>query len=240
MPSKDKQVMVNNNTKRSKWRSKCRQRLSDHIADTLGIYIKPINVRLKLEGEEEMPYKWHIEKPELEPIFKKQLSRHSVGVYMQLYVEVGSSFWAILPGSKQASLKPSPQDQIESLQAENTALLERLKFFEAYATEMAQEKERLENETSIIKEMAGRKDISNIKLEGEVSNLKETIQTSTLLLSNYEREIQEWTSTAQCYEAYRLQYIKGLNQVTQFLQGLKDGMGPPGQYYTLIGQSKNR
>ncbi|KAB8069862.1 hypothetical protein BDV29DRAFT_161035 [Aspergillus leporis] len=155
MPSKDKRIMKMNTAKRSEWRSKCRQRLSDHIADTLGIYIKPTNVRLKFEDEEDVPYEWHIEEPEMEPIFEKQLSRHSVGVYMQLYVGVGSSFWASVPGSKEVSSKPSIQEQIRFLQAENAALLDKLKSSEVYSAEVSQEKERLEGEISASKEFEG-------------------------------------------------------------------------------------
>ncbi|KAH1912219.1 hypothetical protein KXW47_008428, partial [Aspergillus fumigatus] len=86
-------VKDNHNQKRSDWRLICRKRLAHHIAESLGIHIKSSEVRLKVE--EDAPYAWHIEDPSLEPLFSKQLSKHSVGVYMQLCAEVGRSFWAV-------------------------------------------------------------------------------------------------------------------------------------------------
>jgi hypothetical protein len=111
-------------------------------AESLSIYIKSSKVQLKVE--EDTPYTWHIEDPSLEPLFSKQLSKHSVSVYMQLYAKVGHSFWAIhadTPTSVstpynlsrpqltiyiQTTQGPSLDEQIKVLQSENTVLLEEL------------------------------------------------------------------------------------------------------------------
>jgi hypothetical protein len=116
MALKDNRVIKESpNEKRSSWRLICRQRLADHIgmcppfyvcyhlinemaAETLGVRVSASDIRLKTE--EDTPYAWHIDDPTLQPLFEKQLSKHSTGVYMHLCAELGRSFWAILPESQ--------------------------------------------------------------------------------------------------------------------------------------------
>jgi hypothetical protein len=58
-----------------------------NIGETLGIEVQPSDVRLR--SEEDMPYKWQIDDPALEPLFQKHLSKHSVRAYMLLQRGVG-------------------------------------------------------------------------------------------------------------------------------------------------------
>ncbi|GMG01318.1 unnamed protein product [Aspergillus oryzae] len=129
-----------------------------------------------------MPYAWHIDNDELKPLFEKQLSKHSVGAYMKLYVEVGHSFWAV-----------------------RSQHGEKLKLSEEYSAEVSQRK---------------------TELEFEVSNLQDAINASNSIISNYQQEIQQWTSTVKYYEAYCHQCTDELNQVISSLQRLKDCFAP--------------
>lgn len=74
--------------------------LIERIDETIGIQVKPSEVRLR-SSNEDSKYGWQIDDPSLEPLFEKHLSKHSVGAYMQLCREVGQSFYAIHYGSIQ-------------------------------------------------------------------------------------------------------------------------------------------
>ena len=50
---------------------------------------------MRLKIDEETPYTWHVKDPNIQELFEKQLSKHSVGAYITLADEVGRSFWAI-------------------------------------------------------------------------------------------------------------------------------------------------
>lgn len=82
------------NEKRALWRNICRKRLADHLygcnrnkmiekgteitVATLGIRLKPSDVRLK-PPEGDRIYIWKVQSLNLRPLFKKNLSKHSVG-----------------------------------------------------------------------------------------------------------------------------------------------------------------
>ena len=101
------------NAQRAEWRQKCRQMLAAHISklspflstevrlnpgadSTLGIVVEPAHVRLLPELQD--GYSWSV-LPERKHLFKKQLSKHSIGAYMELCREVGKSFEAVVPAS---------------------------------------------------------------------------------------------------------------------------------------------
>lgn len=65
--------------------------LSRLIENRLGLMIDPSQVRLQPTVED--GYVWR-PFPEKEHLFKKQLSKHSVGAYMELCRDVGRSFEA--------------------------------------------------------------------------------------------------------------------------------------------------
>ena len=67
----------------------------------LGISIEPAEVRLITSAND--PYTWQI-LPEKEYLFKKHLSKHSIGAYRELCRGVGLSFEAVLvPESSNAA-----------------------------------------------------------------------------------------------------------------------------------------
>ena len=100
------------NIRRREWRDKCRQALSDHLSmldsdyglflswrnwdKKLGINVEPAYVRLQPGFEDGYEWKPLPEKENLynEDLFTKQLSKHSLGAYMELYRDLGVSFQA--------------------------------------------------------------------------------------------------------------------------------------------------
>ena len=101
------------NAQRAEWRQKCRQTLAAHISklspllrtrvrlnlgadSTLGTGVEPAQVRLLPDLQD--TYSWSV-LPERKHLFTKQLSKHSVGAYMELCREVGKSFEAVVPAS---------------------------------------------------------------------------------------------------------------------------------------------
>ncbi|KAM4061275.1 hypothetical protein HRG_013743 [Hirsutella rhossiliensis] len=83
------------NAERRRERDQCRERLSAHILDRLGIRTEPSEVRL-IPREKDF-YSWSIlpDKPYLSRIFLKNLSDHSISTYRLLSREVGHTFEAI-------------------------------------------------------------------------------------------------------------------------------------------------
>ena len=101
------------NAQRAEWRRKCRQTLAAHISklspllstrvrlnlgadSNLGIVVELAQVRLLPDLQDS--YSWSV-LPERKHLFTKQLSKHSVGAYMELCREVGKSFEAMVPAS---------------------------------------------------------------------------------------------------------------------------------------------
>lgn len=79
--------------------------LSGFTGLRLGISIEPGQVRLQPRTED--GYAWRC-LPEKQHLFAKQLSKHSVGAYMELCREVGTSFEAIAqPACSEGSSQPS-------------------------------------------------------------------------------------------------------------------------------------
>jgi hypothetical protein len=95
------------NLQRAKWRSKTRDVLANHlsksnndpkirlttVAETrLGMSVEPADIRL-IPGPGD-GYTWAV-LPEKQYLFSKQLSKHSIGAYMELCRGVGVSFEAL-------------------------------------------------------------------------------------------------------------------------------------------------
>ncbi|PVH67505.1 hypothetical protein DL98DRAFT_475594, partial [Cadophora sp. DSE1049] len=109
------------NLDRARWRTECREKLSEHIRSKLGILVDPSEVRLITRVED--PYSWQF-LPARTHLFEKNLSKHSIGAYMELCREVGVSFEAV---AKEHILFTSPAasftDRIAELEAENSKLM---------------------------------------------------------------------------------------------------------------------
>ena len=76
----------------------------------LGLSIEPEDVRLMTNVDD--PYSWQA-LPEKDHLFKKQLSKHSIGAYRALCREVGVSFEAVLTTrpNPDISSKPAKESQ---------------------------------------------------------------------------------------------------------------------------------
>ncbi|KAF4997710.1 hypothetical protein FDECE_12017 [Fusarium decemcellulare] len=113
------------NVDRSQWRTKCRQRLAEHINQSLGLKIDPADVRL-IPSEED-PYRWK-RTSQKEHLFEKHLSKLSVGPLMELCREVGISFYAIHPtvevGKKSWDETQDLKDEISKLKEERCEILQ--------------------------------------------------------------------------------------------------------------------
>ena len=111
-------MVRSSNLDRSAYRTKCRQKLSEHIRKIwpssgeyerltslevakLGILIEPAEVRLITSSND--PYTWH-RLPDKQHLFEKHLSKHSIGAYRELCRGIGVSFEAVLvPESNNAA-----------------------------------------------------------------------------------------------------------------------------------------
>ncbi|KAL6240895.1 hypothetical protein RBB50_012154 [Rhinocladiella similis] len=113
------------NVQRAEWRRKCRQILADHLRDKLSVIIEPSQVRLVPNLQD--GYMW-VRQPEREHLFMKQLSKHSVGAYMELCREINVSIEAVamvetnLAESKLSTSGVSYISQLDRLQSENARL----------------------------------------------------------------------------------------------------------------------
>ena len=71
----------------------------------LGLSIEPTDIRLITNADDS--YKWQA-LPEKQHLFKKQLSKHSIGAYRELYREVGVSFEAVPATLSNANASTKP------------------------------------------------------------------------------------------------------------------------------------
>ncbi|KAA8644949.1 uncharacterized protein ATNIH1004_009160 [Aspergillus tanneri] len=180
--------------KRSELRAVCRNRLSEHINKTLGINIKPSQVRLRIEDDTQ--YRWHVNDPRIEELFDKQLSKHSVSAYMTLIEEVGHSFWAVEKGQPGLPL----QEQLDTLRSEHTALIEELEHAKRHVADSNQENERMACEIS--------------SLQGKLIEMNTSIAA-------YQKDIDRWKALAEYYQNGFCQWSDGISQISRFLQNLK-------------------
>ncbi|KAI0117234.1 hypothetical protein F4814DRAFT_448237 [Daldinia grandis] len=121
------------NIERGEWRTKCREKLSEHIEKHLGINIKPSQVRLQSTRED--GYLWRA-LPEKQHLFSKNLSEHSARAYKDLCEGVGTTFEAVratpdsYPGQDAfvsiGTEPPSFTSRINELQVQNDYLTQQL------------------------------------------------------------------------------------------------------------------
>ncbi|KAL2036375.1 hypothetical protein N7G274_010908 [Stereocaulon virgatum] len=78
-----------NNVKRAEWNKRCREELSAHIYNKLGITIEATQVRLKTNAND--PYAWE-RMEEKEHLFSKNLSDLSTGQLKELCSGINKSF----------------------------------------------------------------------------------------------------------------------------------------------------
>ncbi|PYH99483.1 hypothetical protein BO71DRAFT_405399 [Aspergillus ellipticus CBS 707.79] len=165
------------NAKRAFWRSKCRERLSQHIYDTLGLAIKALDIRLK-PIESGRPYSWQIDNPKLLPLFEKHLSKHSVGAYIQLCKSLKHDFRAVrmeIIQDNDASV--TPQKRIEELVIELKETQNRLHAYEE----------------------------SNAALEINAKSQETALNDANLTIYLQQQELEYWMGISEMHRVKRLQ-----------------------------------
>lgn len=80
----------------------------NYLGKTLEITVQPCEVRLKTANEK-TEYAWKVDDLSIKPLFQKQLSKHTVGVYIKLCENVGQTFRAVRrEGLEQDETDPQP------------------------------------------------------------------------------------------------------------------------------------
>ncbi|GFF78661.1 hypothetical protein IFM53868_02400 [Aspergillus udagawae] len=147
--------------------------------EALGVDVKPSEVRLKF-GEDEVQYAWKFNNKNLEPLFEKHLSKHSVGAYMQLHREAGKGFYAV-------NLKDIPKNTPQLDITEQLSRLETKKADLALRLAKAEQRILALNATRVQhKEM--------------ISTQKNIIQEAQASISFYKQDIQKWMLKVDIYE----------------------------------------
>ncbi|KAL9082813.1 MAG: hypothetical protein Q9165_008772 [Trypethelium subeluteriae] len=192
------------NQERQRLRTKCREKLSEHINSRLGIKIDPANVRLNPVRNE--PYAWKIlpeQEERLLKIFSKNLSEHSVGVYKELIEGVGVSFEAV------SSYQPlsTGLNSVIPLQGDVS--------FTGKITQLEQENAKIYEELRQSRNTAGQ--------EMEYRRLAESDLTQMEAEHGKVKDrMQHCEITAEFYKNLTLRMLLGLNHVLPILEELKN------------------
>ena len=221
-------TLRSSNLHRAAYRAKCRKKLSEHIRKIqppserhppltksqeakLGITIEPAEVRLITNAED--PYIWQA-LPEKSHLFKKQLSKHTIGAYKELCREVGVSFEAVLVPESTAFAGWEPNEGRQATismcsppepQPSFTAVIEQLKSDKLTLTAEMRESQDQAIKATELKEMA----------EEETNRLKLVIQTAEMDKQVLQQNVQNLTGVI---EFLRSTTVKS---VDEFLHRLK-------------------
>jgi DNA repair exonuclease SbcCD ATPase subunit len=169
--------------------------------NNLGISINPAQVRLLTSIDDS--YAWKA-LPGKEHLFKKQLSKHSIGAYMELWREVGVSFEAVL-ATKSTQRNPQESTEaklsftmtIEDLQGDNAKL----------ANGLSQWKNQVAKESKL-KELA----------EEEVNRLKIRIQAIEMHNQQLQQEVQRLVLVVDHFRSITIRSTKEVNGVLEKLK----------------------
>ncbi|KAL4948721.1 hypothetical protein BDW69DRAFT_189012 [Aspergillus filifer] len=187
---------ISSNQRRTSWRVQCRNRLSVHIR----LQVDPDEVRL--QPDDGTLYAWEVDDPQLESLFKKPLSKHSVGAYVELCSEVGKSFRAV---SRDKAVRSSGE-QLQALEEEKTRLESAVRAATMQNQVLNDEKRALETQLQdMVKQIAEK--------EQEIAALENRACA-------YQKQANEWMSVAECYERTYTQCSAGLSQAILFLQSV--------------------
>ncbi|KAF8856264.1 hypothetical protein BDZ45DRAFT_804288 [Acephala macrosclerotiorum] len=189
------------NVDRAKWRTKCREILSQHIQNQLGISIDPSEVRL-ITNEED-PYSWKY-LPTRAHLFQKSLSKHSIGAYMELCREVDISFEAVAgKHTLFAKTKENFTTRIAELEAENSTLKSEGNRWKEAATAEAQQKREAEE---------------------AINELRLLLHTANLENQHLQYEIQKQNSIADALRKNVVDSRHIVNEASSILERLKSSL----------------
>ncbi|PMD21097.1 hypothetical protein NA56DRAFT_703773 [Hyaloscypha hepaticicola] len=189
------------NLDRARWRTECREKLSEHIKSKLGISIDPLEVRLITRVED--PYSWQ-SLPAKTHLFEKNLSKHSIGAYIELCREVGVSFEAV---AKENILFTRPAanftDRIAELEAENS---------------------RLMGEVNKLKDAATVESTLKREAEEAAKRLTTMLHTAELENQHLKRDIQKWATIAEKFRVSTADSHQIVNEASLVLEKLKSSL----------------
>ncbi|KAG9231521.1 hypothetical protein BJ875DRAFT_382791 [Amylocarpus encephaloides] len=196
------------NLDRARWRTECREKLSEHIRSKLGILVDPSEVRLITRVED--PYSWQF-LPARTHLFGKNLSNHSVGVYMELCREVGVSFEAVAKEVRKLIrqhilfTRPAANftDRIAELEAENSKLM----------CEVNQWKETAVAESTLKRDV-----------EESANQLKAMLHTVDLENQHLKKDIQKWGTIAEDFRVRTVDSYQIMDEASLVLEKLKSSL----------------
>ncbi|KAL3484444.1 hypothetical protein BJX62DRAFT_243916 [Aspergillus germanicus] len=192
------------NKRRLTWRLRCRNRLSEHIEETLGMIVNPDDIRL--QPNDETPYAWQVDDPDLKPFFGKSLSKHSIGAYMELCSAVGQSFRAV---HRDEAVKAT-KDKLQILEEEKILLERALGAAKEQSQTLRDEKLALEKQLQETEE----------KSATQIVEMEQTIKTLEQSVGDLQGQAKECLCIAEGYERTFAQYSAGLNEALLLLQSL--------------------
>ncbi|KAI9736743.1 MAG: hypothetical protein M1834_000947 [Cirrosporium novae-zelandiae] len=198
--------MTDHNQERTIWRTKCREKLSEHINSRLNIKLAPSDVRL-ITSERET-YKW-ICNPGKEYLFAKHLSKLSIGVYKDLCAEVGKSFEAV------SNELPIPLEKIE-IQANGNAKLDFVDAdgLNAQITELQSQVWKLQTDCSFWQSNLEAEIRKRKEAEAELANVRIWMK-NTLTRERRRREtIKRLIPTLSFYRKEASRSKKGFNEIS--------------------------
>ncbi|KAL3459617.1 hypothetical protein BJX64DRAFT_291123 [Aspergillus heterothallicus] len=199
------------NKRRLMWRLRCRDCLSAHIKESLELDVRPDKIRL--QPDDETPYAWQVDDPDLKPFFEKSLSKHSLGVYMELCSAVGKSFRAVHRGQA----VNARGDKLKILEEEKISLEKALGAAMEQSQNLREEKLALEKQLWELEENAAER----------VKEMERRYMSLEMSANQHQRETKEWMSVAECYERTYNQCSAGLSQAIVFLQSVSAGTSLP-------------
>ncbi|KAI9758898.1 MAG: hypothetical protein M1840_003738 [Geoglossum simile] len=203
------------NLKRMEWNKICREQLSAHIYNRLGILIEPAQVRLKINTDD--PYIW--EKIEgKEHLFSRNMSDLSTGALKELYEGIGKSFAAVWKPPTRTS-----QAQENCLHSFNPEVS-----FTVKINELEECITRLTHELGVWRGQAALESEMKLRAVEEVDQLKKAIQETQKDNRKLEQHVQEWKIIAERSRSSTRKYSKGVSEIWAVLEELISEHPPDG------------
>ncbi|KPM41098.1 hypothetical protein AK830_g5497 [Neonectria ditissima] len=192
------------NVERTEWRAKCREALCKHINSTLGMTLKPSQVRLHPTRDD--PYQWRV-LPEKQYLFEKNLSDYSVGVYKELHDGIGVSFRAIraAPTSPDGRLERDTLDPFDKATMSFASRINQLQVQKDYAAQ----------EVNLLKS----------QLEAEVKlrlSLEEKLQIAYERQESLQKGLRDSANRENYFRTAALTYSQGIAKVLPALRDLTE------------------
>ncbi|CEL05850.1 hypothetical protein ASPCAL06962 [Aspergillus calidoustus] len=166
--------------------------------------VNPDDVRLQPNNE--TPYAWQVDDPDLKPFFGKSLSKHSIGAYMELCSAVGQSFRAV---HRDEAVKAT-KDKLQILEEEKILLERALGAAKEQSQTLRDEKMDVEKQLQEAEEKAA---MQIVEMEQKIKTLEQSV-------GDLQSQAKECWCITEGYERTFAQYSAGLNEAILLLQSL--------------------